>query len=563
MKNSNTKIFFKYSPLLFSKNILFSILIVFLCIIPVNAQVINGDFEIGNYTGWTSISNCGVSSYSYPTFNGIYENHSLYILSHTDVLNWAGVQQYTSPTGYNTLDFDFYYPDGQQGNAYARVMYNETVIFLRNYFNSGDAVWYHDTINLTDYQNEDIFIQFWTHGNICIDNVILSGNGTVTPEPEITETLNYTQTEYVEFEDSVINYNISYFKSLWPDDDFYIYAQVPRSYSPYFHYAEFELTELTGQRSLEIGKKASVDIAPSYQECAAIIYKSNATDNYESMTDFVYANVSTYIHDLINFTDYDWPNNKSYITGSYVPINTDISDYIETDYLGYPDEQFTLWIYGYSNSNAGNVHDSIILDSALWAVSHPVTITKTFRPFIENNFNATLESYITVYRNGVTTQLTPTVYSSMWAAGYIPNNDTGYVPPDIPEEPDEPDLPINDTPPDNPITPDIPDIPTGTNTSINVSWGDGYYTAVNDTCDVFFDPIEDFTIYALSPIYLLNDSIVEFNTHMNTSFTQTYTDMGILTGSFYTITGSFPSKVTNLITYYLIWLILLIILKKR
>jgi hypothetical protein len=153
----------------------------------------------------------------------------------------------------------------------------------------------------------------------------------------------------------------------------------------------------------------------------------------------------------------------------------------------------------------------------------------------------------------------------MWSSGYIPEGEEGYNPPEEPEEPEEPEIPDPEPEPEpepNPPVPPTQPNGTGANQSINVSWTGEYYNTVNDTVDGLCSPIYNFTNWSLSPVYSLNSSIGEFNYYMNESFTQTTQDSSILYDSINCIFSAIHPKIRNVITYYLIWVVLLIVLKK-
>ena len=184
---------------------------------------------------------------------------------------------------------------------------------------------------------------------------------------------------------------------------------------------------------------------------------------------------------------------------------------------------------------------------------------KLLYEFVCYQSNYSLELYATTY---------PTFdigYAHLIAESPIIFYDSSYIPPEEPEEPEEPEIPDPepepDPEPDPPIPPTQPN-ETNANQSINVSWTGEYYNAVNNTFGGLCSPIYNFTNWSLSPIYSLNNSIGEFNYYMNESFTQTAQDSSILYESINTIFGAIHPKIRNVITYYLIWVVLLIVLKK-
>lgn len=521
----------------------------------------------GIYT--INLTNPGVHNFRYKANNlaGFFQSRAdNFTLISSTVLPSINFNPDVESTTTNDLYFDYNVgSDYTSNNTFVYSFYEPNTLNISTFeLYTNDSG---ENINMsTAYLKGNYSINLYTgpFGPASLEDAVLLASDTIFVNTSTVDLLEYTQDTYEEYGTSIVNYNISSYKLQYPADTFYLTMLTPQSsYSPYYYTEIYELTENTGSRSLDIGVKSSVSY-PNYQNATAWITKYNDTAPYVNLGDAIYANVSSYNHTLIQYSGYDWPINKSYETGQYVTILSDIKEYIETDYLGYPDEQFKLWIYAYSNSNEGNKYTTHILDSGYWAVNRPVTYQFDYKPYTGYNFNATLESYITVYRNGNTTQLTPTIYSNMYAVDYIPEGEEGYIPPIIPEEPEEPQIPNGTELPENPTEPEIPENQTGAiNQSINLSWTDSYYTYTNSTLDGLFSPIQNFTIYAVTPVTLLNESISSFNYEMNISFTETTQKMQLLTESFNIIVSSIHPKVVNVITYYLMWLILLIILRKR
>jgi hypothetical protein len=412
--------------------------------------------------------------------------------------------------------------------------------------------------------NEDLYIGFnnkippysWTTTNQAgwFNSII---------DSEFIDTSSWIQfegTPYNEYDNAIVNFSVETIMENYPDKLIYLEIATPKKIEPFYNYAAYELSDYTGYRGLAIeGKHPTYDV---FHNCSAYIraYDQDMGD-YETLLE-IEQSVLWDNHTLLNYTGYDYPTNKSYVTGSSIGIDVDIMEYIETDFLYSPDEHFLLHIHAFSNSNQGNREYEYHIDPKYWDAEYYHTHHFSCQPFssIDSDFNATIQSYITVYRNGNLTRLTPTINTSMWSSGYIPEGEEGYNPPDIPEEPEDPDTGENETLPENP---DIPDIPTVTNQSINTSWVYYYYEEVNNSFDTLLAPVYNFIGYTLTPIYLLNDSISDYNYIMNESFAETTQKINILSGSFNIIYNSFHPKIIGVITYYLIWLVLLIILKKR
>jgi hypothetical protein len=156
-------------------------------------------------------------------------------------------------------------------------------------------------------------------------------------------------------------------------------------------------------------------------------------------------------------------------------------------------------------------------------------------------------------------------YAHLIAESPIIFRNSSYIPPNIPEESEEPEIPDPEPKPEPESDYPIPfnqSSEMDANQSINVSWTGEYYNNINGTVDGLCSPIYNFTEWTLSPIYSLNNSIGEFNYYMNESFMQMSEDSSILYESINIIYNAIHPKIRDLITYYLIWVVLLIILKK-
>ena len=539
--------------------IVFLILISFFCI-PVNAQVINGDFETGNLTGW-DLEPAGSIYPSINTYTASWGGDYSVRLHSNHAYRTASIIQNISWADYRYLNFSAARSGVTGTNSYIRVSAYANGGWITLWSSSSFPIsWHNRSCNVSEYSGLGK-IKFsgrnWFSDEYAyFDNIELTGYAERIEDSFI----QFDDTPYNEYDNAIVNFSVKQIMTDYPDKLIYLEIATPKITEPYYNYAAYELTEFTGYRGLAIeGKHPIYD---AYHNCSAYIraYDSDMS-NYETLLE-IEQSVLWDNHTLINYTGYDYPTNKSYITGQNIGLLVDIMDYIETDFLGYPDELFTVWIKGFSNSNQGNTEQSFDLDAMYWNADRYYIKHIECAPFsiIDSDFNATVECYVSVYRNGNTTKLTPTIYTNMYASSYIPEGETGYIPPDIPEEPEEPDAGENET---LPINPDIPDVPTVTNDSINTSWVYYYYEGVNNSFDTLCEPIYNFTAYTLTPIYLLNDSITDYNYIMNESFTETTQKINILSGSFNIIYSAFHPKIVNVMTYYLIWLVLLIILKKR
>ena len=399
-----------------------------------------------------------------------------------------------------------------------------------------------------------------TYNNKMKFNSTISENFTTYHPPD--SYINFTDTPYTEFDNAIVYYDVEKIMNDYPNKRIFLEIAVPKKVEPFYNYAAYELSETTGYRGLEITQKSPT--VRTYDNVSAFIRAYDL-----DMGDFttlleIETPVIDHNHTLIEYTDYDYPINESYITGQYISVNIDIMDYIETDFLGYPDEYFKVWVHGYSNSNQGNRYETYAMDAGYWDADHFYVYNLDHQPFssIDANFNATVETYVTVYRNGNTTRLEPTIWTNMYADGYIPQGEEGYIPPDIPDEPDIPDIPDPEPDPEPEPNPDIP-VVNYTTGYINISWTNGYYGLINRTITNLTEPMYEFTNYSLVPIIILNNSIGVYNVEMNATFAEATTSINTIAEPISIVYNSLPNKILNVITYYLIWVVLLIIFRKE
>ena len=78
-----------------------------------------------------------------------------------------------------------------------------------------------------------------------------------------------------------------------------------------------------------------------------------------------------------------------------------------------------------------------------------------------------------------------------------------------------------------------------------------------------FIPIYNFTYFTLTPVMYLDDSIKDYNLILNNQLINSSESIAILTSPINLIINALHPKIQTLITYYLLWLILLIIMKRR
>ncbi|SFM90798.1 hypothetical protein [Methanolobus profundi] len=137
------------------------------------------------------------------------------------------------------------------------------------------------------------------------------------------------------------------------------------------------------------------------------------------------------------------------------------------------------------------------------------------------------------------------------------NNET------LPEEPEEPDDPILDPP-------EMPENPFQNGTEENNETGSydstflsGYYGSVDTVGDYLFGPAESGFTYLMYPVTALNDSVNSANVYLLDSSTEMQGYNPIVASIFAPVVNSMPPKVQALITYNLVWLMVLMIFKRK
>lgn len=114
------------------------------------------------------------------------------------------------------------------------------------------------------------------------------------------------------------------------------------------------------------------------------------------------------------------------------------------------------------------------------------------------------------------------------------------------------------TPPPTPIPPDQPQIDNG---SLNMSWLAGYYNLVDGVTNGLFHPIYNMTSYTMLPINGLSSAISNLMNHTMITFDIATTQIIVATDILNLIFTSIPDKILNVMTYYLLWIVILLILK--
>lgn len=240
-----TKNYIKIKDYIFKKpmfTVIYFIFIIILFIIPSNAQIINGDFETGDITGWTAYGYRADYVYAGVGYEGIYGDYTCYIVgnktSSVYIDKDARIRQDFSPLGYEDLEFDYLPWNGDQ-DQWIQVYNLDTSTYIYNVnweYNSG---WKHITVDVSAYQNANLQLKIVSYQDVRLDNVELTGYVYVPPpplsnisfNPNVSESnesqqyfdynVNSTYEDYVYFVTSVIhhpNYEIEAYQNILYDD---------------------------------------------------------------------------------------------------------------------------------------------------------------------------------------------------------------------------------------------------------------------------------------------------------------------------------------------------------
>jgi len=312
-----------------------------------------------------------------------------------------------------------------------------------------------------------------------------------------------------------------------------------------------------------------MDYADSYNLSYVDVMKDQPSDMLINSENTIY--VSSYDNNTIEtFTAVSVNTSLAFDKTPYLEydvsyINWDISDYVGT----HANEIFKLvlsetgTIRGDDYTYTYYLHDLPAYTTTSGQVSHQIY------NLVNDSINGAINAHIYYSYNDPVYHET-TIGESYISTDILSDNYT-YEPPEPEPTPTEPEIPDPTPTPTDPDAPPVPtpapteeEQPTGTyaNQTINTTWTGEYYNLINGTVEGLFYPLHNFTNYTLTPIYMLNDTIGTFNTHLNDTFTESINSTNIMGDTIYIISNIFPNKIKGLITYYLVWLLVLIIMKK-
>ncbi|WP_406656162.1 hypothetical protein V7O62_09895 [Methanolobus sp. ZRKC2] len=126
-------------------------------------------------------------------------------------------------------------------------------------------------------------------------------------------------------------------------------------------------------------------------------------------------------------------------------------------------------------------------------------------------------------------------------------------------DPVAPPDPWNGTPP---VTPD-PGVDYEENKTYNSSFLSTYYTAVDDMADGLFSPVESIFSYLLGPVNSLNTSVNQGSAYFDQASGSMRHYDGAVMVLFVPLINALPNKLVNLVTYYLAWLLVIMLLRRR
>lgn len=141
------------------------------------------------------------------------------------------------------------------------------------------------------------------------------------------------------------------------------------------------------------------------------------------------------------------------------------------------------------------------------------------------------------------------------------NNTDPEEPEDPPEEPEDPvDGPIDipDDPFNDPGTPENNE--TG---EYNSTFLGGYYSTVDNMTGAFFNPVESSFTWLLYPVTTLNDSVGSTVVMVENSTVEVETYTPVVASVLNPLINSMPPKVQALITYNLLWVLVIMIFRRK
>lgn len=198
-----------------NSSVLFLVIVLGLFVMPVNASnITNGDFETGDFTGWTLF---GTHNPTLVNLSGEYGNYTASCSGNGET-TYAGLYQEYDNALYSKIDLDMLY-NRVGGNAHFYIYNNDDIIY-----SLGPYVLYngHISVNLTDYNGQGkIYFKAYYQGYARIDNIVLTPYE-VPPDvddvfwgsdPYYTGEIGKVTTNIVDFDDGTYSYYLDLYNS--------------------------------------------------------------------------------------------------------------------------------------------------------------------------------------------------------------------------------------------------------------------------------------------------------------------------------------------------------------
>ncbi|WP_406657396.1 hypothetical protein V7O62_02255 [Methanolobus sp. ZRKC2] len=267
-------------------------------------------------------------------------------------------------------------------------------------------------------------------------------------------------------------------------------------------------------------------------------------------------------YDSVSFA-YEEEKPATWITVDY------FIDGVESDY----EEQFPggIWEYDYEYSLLYSYIDprSLITYESKYPVNNASGSHDYYIPVFSSDpwlITVDLVETLTVTNHwgslSAVTEVNDTVLASDSLSVTSSANNTN---PDEPEDP--PDEP-NDPPIDNPI--DIPDDPfpdpiPGDNQTgeYNSTFLSGYYSTVDNITGAFFTPVEGGFTWLLYPVTTFNDSVGSTVIMVENSTAEMEEYTPVVASIMNPLINSMPPKVQALVTYNLLWVLVIMIFRRK
>lgn len=313
-------------------------------------------------------------------------------------------------------------------------------------------------------------------------------------------------------------------------------------YSPWFagvHDWTLRSWDVSGYTGVQtIGFKTLHKSAPGYTAVDYVYCDTPPPPPNSTITFYPDVDESATLPTAINYTI----NTDDEIYDNYVWVTTFTSvnsthDYSQPIFIGYADgtegsfDISNLWPYGMWYDNIEYIQTSLMSekDAPIWTDPRPTT-----PPYLIDYLDY---DYMT--------------YNQSFEIE-IPD------PEPTPNPTPQPTPSPTTTPQPTPTPQSTPQV---INESLNTNFTIDYYNLVDNTVDGFFTPVYNFTDYIISPLSSFNSTLNNFSVNMNDSFTTSNSSIVLGGKLMLTIFAGFPPKIINVIIYYLIWLIIILIFK--